>query len=365
MTSIDYENLARLNEPYQQEFQQVFDRVSKRGWYVLGEEVRAFEAEWAHYCGARFAVGVANGLDALVLCLRALELPPGSEVLVPSNTYIATILAIIQAGHVPVLVEPRLEDYNMDPNLIEQKVTAWTRALLVVHLYGRLAHMPEIMALARSHGLYVVEDCAQGHGASRLDRRAGTWGHINAWSFYPSKNLGALGDAGAITTDDEVLADRVRVMRNYGSRVKYYNEVVGVNSRLDELQAALLRVKLRYLDDLIAHKRRLAALYYDALADAKVILPLREDDVNSHVYHIFNIRHPKRDALREYLLNLGIKTEIHYPVAPVNQKAMQGILSGPTPIAEEIHATTLSLPISGFHTETDVEYVAETIKKFI
>ncbi len=360
---IEYENLGLLNAPYQKDFQDVFFKVSQRGWYILGEEVRNFEQEWAAYCGTRFAVGVANGLDALVLCLRALNLAHGSEVLVPSNTYIATILAVLQAGLVPVLVEPRIEDYNMDPDRLRPALTPKTRAILVVHLYGRLAQMEAIMAFARDQGLYVVEDCAQAHGAERNGKKAGAWGHVNAWSFYPTKNLGALGDAGAVTTDDEELADRVRVMRNYGSRVKYYNEVVGVNSRLDEIQAAFLRIKLRRLEELIAHKRNLAQLYHVHLADAGVVLPEKEGQ-DRHVYHIFNVRHPRRDDLREYLLEKGIKTEIHYPVAPVHQRAMQGILKGPTPIAEEIHATTLSLPISGFHSETDVERVADVIKEF-
>lgn len=361
---IDYENLGKLNQPYQHEFQEVFARVSARGWYILGEEVAAFEREWAAYCGTKDAVGVANGLDALVLCLRALALPPGSDVLVPSNTYIATILAILQAGHRPVLVEPRLDDYNLDPEGLESALTPNTRAIMVVHLYGRPARMTEILDFANRQGLFVVEDCAQAHGAEREGCRAGSWGHINAWSFYPTKNLGALGDAGAVTTDDPQLAERVRVLRNYGSRVKYYNEMVGVNSRLDELQAALLRVKLRHLDELIAHKQRLAQRYYQNLQDAGVVLPLREAGVR-HVYHIFNVRHARRDALRQYLLERGIKTEIHYPVAPVDQKAMQGILDTPTPIAREIHATTLSLPISGFHTEADVDRVSEVIWDFV
>lgn len=360
---IDYENLSKLNAPFQEEFRQVFDEVLRSGWFILGRQVEAFEKEFAAYCHCAHGIGLASGLDALMLALKACRLRPGSEVLVPSNTYIATILAIMQAGCRPVLVEPDIATYNIDPQQIEEKITKNTAAILVVHLYGKCCDMDPVQEIARRHHLYVIEDCAQAHGAKYKDRVAGSLGDLAAWSFYPTKNLGALGDAGAITTQDAAWADRLKMLRNYGSRVKYYNEEVGFNSRLDEVQAAFLRVKLRHIEAITEHKRYLAGIYQEHLT-GEVIKPAVSPD-HYDVYHIFNIRSSRRDELKQYLLEKGIKTEIHYPVPPHRQQAMQGILEGlDFPVSEEIHATTLSLPVSFFHTADDVLRVCDAINSF-
>ncbi|MFL5763690.1 MAG: DegT/DnrJ/EryC1/StrS family aminotransferase [Bacteroidia bacterium] len=360
---IEYENLTKLNKPFFDEYRKVFSDTLESGWYILGNRVQAFEKEFASYCGTAHCVGLANGLDALILALRALDLEKGSEVIVPSNTYIATILSIVHNGLKPVLVEPDLSTYNIDPARIEEKITPKTRAIMVVHLYGKMCEMDKINAVAKKHKLSVIEDCAQAHGAKFKGKKAGNWGDLGAFSFYPTKNLGALADAGAMTVNDAALADSIRTLRNYGSKAKYYNEVVGWNSRLDEVQAAFLSVKLNYLDKINAHKRDLAALYLDGLK-SDFIRPVVSSDYED-VYHIFNVRHPKRDLLKEYLLKNEIKTEIHYPVAPNKQKAMDGILSGfETPIAEEIHKTTLSLPVSYYHTKAEIEKVIDVMNKF-
>lgn len=360
---IEYENLGRLNQSFFDDYRLAFDKVLQSGWYVLGNAVKNFEAGWASYCQTACCVGVANGLDALSLALRAFNFEPGSEILVPSNTYIATILAIVQNRLQPVLVEPDIHTYNIDPTLIAAKITPKTKAIIAVHLYGKLCNMKAINELAATHQLKVVEDCAQAHGASFQTKKAGSWGHFGAHSFYPTKNLGALGDAGALTCNDDTLKQKIATLRNYGSSIKYHNEVVGVNSRLDELQAALLMVKLAKLDEIIAHKRKLATIYLSGLKE-DFIKPVQHADYFD-VYHIFNIRHPQRDALKAYLLKNNIHTEIHYPVAPNRQKAMAGILDRqPTPVAETIHQTTLSLPISYFHTADDVEQVITVMNRF-
>ncbi|HVY75127.1 MAG TPA: DegT/DnrJ/EryC1/StrS family aminotransferase [Puia sp.] len=360
---IEYEDLRKVNEPFFADLNKAFGQTLHSGWYILGNAVKQFEQEFSEYCGVPHACGVANGLDALVLALKALDLAPQDEILVPSNTYIATILAILQAGLKPVLVEPDIRTYNIDPKKIEEQITSRTRAILVVHLYGKLCAMDQILPIARQHHLRVIEDCAQAHGASLHDQKAGSFGDFGAFSFYPTKNLGALGDAGAITSSDKELHQAVSILRNYGSRIKYHNEKIGYNSRLDELQAAFLSVKLERLDRINEHKRSLSALYFEGLK-ADFIKPVVEPGYTD-VYHIFNIRHEKRDQLRDFLLKKGIKTEIHYPVAPNQQPAMKGILDKiSTPIAEEIHRTTLSLPISFAHTATDIEQVIETMNQF-
>lgn len=359
---IEYENLRRVNEPFFAEYKKAFDEVLESGWYILGRKVAAFEEEFAAWCRSRHCIGVASGLDALFLSLKALDLPPGSQVLVPSNTYIATILSILQNQFEPVLVEPRIDTYNINPELIEQHITAKTKAIMVVHLYGKACEMGSIMKIAVKHNLAVIEDCAQAHGAMENGRLIGTFGAFGAFSFYPTKNLGCLGDGGAITTDNAELAEKVRALRNYGSKVKYINDVAGINSRLDEMQAAFLSVKLKHLDAINDHKRKLASLYDEGIK-SDFIKPVKKGAYHD-VFHIYNIRHPKRDALREFLLKNDIKTEIHYPVAPHKQKALDGIIKGEYPIAEEIHATTLSLPISYFHSEGDVQRVIEVLNKF-
>jgi len=360
---IEYENLNNLNKSLFDEYKIAFYEVLESGWYVLGTKVKEFEKQFSEYCSTNYCVGVANGLDALNLSLRAFNFEKGSEVLVPSNTYIATILSIVDNGLQPILIEPNINTYNIDPTLLEQAITAKTKAIMVVHLYGKVCDMDPILAIAKKHNLKVIEDCAQSHGAKYKGQLSGSFGDYAAHSFYPTKNLGALGDAGAVTTNSEELANKIKVLRNYGSEVKYYNEVVGVNSRLDELQAALLLVKLKYMERITSHKRELASVYLNGLKSDFIKPQVHSDYFD--VYHIFNIRHPKRDALKDYLLKHDIKTEIHYPVAPNKQKAMKGILDQQsTPIAEEIHQTTLSLPISYFHTTDSVEKVVEVMNAF-
>lgn len=361
-SQIEYESLANSNAALMDELEAAASRVIRSGWYVLGQEVSAFETEFAAYVGARHCIGVANGLDALTLSIEALNLPKGSDVLVASNTYIATILAIVRAGHRPVLVEPELATFNLDPTQLAGALTRSTRAICVTHLFGKACRMDAIGAFAREHGLKVVEDCAQSHGAKLGGKMTGTFGDAGCFSFYPTKNLGAIGDAGAVVTNDDALAERLRHTRNYGSRQKYVNRYVGVNSRLDELQAAILRVKLRHLDEMTLHKRALADIYFANLPDW-VRKPSRQDD-EFDVFHIYGIRHPVRDALRLHLLELGVKTEIHYPIPPHKQQAMIGILSGEYPIADELHATELSLPISTGHKPADIYAVCERMASF-
>jgi len=360
---IEYENLYKSNLPFMDDYKKVFNKTLESGWFVLGEQVSAFEDEFANYCGVKRCIGVANGLDALHLSLRVFGFAPGSEVIVPSNTYIATILSIVQAGLKPVLVEPDLRTYNIDPLKIEEKITVKTVAIMIVHLYGKMCNMDPICKICAQHGLKLIEDCAQAHGASYKGRKAGTFGDFAAFSFYPTKNLGSLGDAGAVTTNDDALADRMKMFRNYGSKVKYQNEVVGYNSRLDELQAAFLRIKLRSLDEINDHKRKLAAVYHSGISK-EFILPVEDSDYFD-VYHIFNIRHEKRDSLKQFLLENGIRTDIHYPISPSKQTAMKGIIDMDCPISEKIHATTLSLPISFYHSEENAHEVTLKVNKFL
>lgn len=360
---IEYESLGKLNHTFFDDYRKAFDQVLNSGWYILGKSVQQFEEEFARYCGTPYCCGVANGLDALILALKTFNFDKEDEVIVPANTYIATILSILHAGLKPVLVEPDIRTYNIDSTKIEERITKRTKAILVVHLYGKVCDMESIMQIAGKHNLKVVEDCAQAHGAMFKEQKAGSFGDFGAFSFYPTKNLGALGDAGALTTSNEDLFKKAMALRNYGSKQKYYNEFIGYNSRLDELQAALLIVKLKKLDEINSHKRKLAQLYLEGLKD-DFIKPVQHKDYFD-VFHIFNVRHPKRNDLQEYLLCNNIKTEIHYPVAPNKQKAMKGILdSEQTPIAEEIHTTTLSLPISFFHKESEIEYIIEKMNSF-
>lgn len=356
---IEYESLARSNAAFMDALEEAAARVIRGGWYVLGQEVSAFEAEFAQYVGGKHCIGVANGLDALILSIEALDLPQGSDILVASNTYIATILAIVRAGHKPVLVEPELATFNMDPAQLQAALTANTRAVCVTHMFGKSCRMDAIGAFARAHGLRLIEDCAQSHGAKLGDQMTGTFGDAGCFSFYPTKNLGAIGDAGAVVTDDDALADRLRHLRNYGSKLKYVNEYVGVNSRLDEMQAALLRVKLHQLHEMTLHKRNLAEIYFSNLP-SWVTLPCRRDD-EYDVFHIFGVRHLRRDELRAWLLERGVKTEVHYPIPPHRQKAMSDLIAGDYPVANRLHATELSLPISVGHTENEIKKVCEIL----
>ncbi|GAB3724516.1 DegT/DnrJ/EryC1/StrS family aminotransferase [Hymenobacter agri] len=343
-----------------------FARVHDSYWYVLGEELRQFEQEYAAWNEMPYAVGVANGLDALVLALRALNVGPGDEVIVPSNTYIATWLAATQVGATLVPVEPDPATSNIDPAAIAAAITPRTRAILPVHLYGQACRMPEIMALATQHGLHVVEDNAQAHGATFDGQPTGSFGHANATSFYPGKNLGALGDAGAITTASEEVARRVRVLRNYGSAQKYHNEEIGCNSRLDELQAALLRVKLPHLADWTAQRRQLAAWYDQHLADIPNLCLPHIAPGASHVYHLYVVHHPQRDALQQHLAQCGIGTLVHYPIPPHRQPAYQHLHmpAGHFPIAERLAATCLSLPLWPGMSQHQIMAVAAAIRAF-
>lgn len=360
---IEYENLGKLNAPFFEEYKEIFNETLKSGWYILGRNVNRFEREFAEYCETDHCVGLASGLDALILALRSFDFPEKSEIIVPANTYIATILAILHNNLTPVLVEPDINTYNIDPEKIEEKISKRTKAILVVHLYGKCCDMDSIMELANRYNLKVVEDCAQSHGAKYKDRKAGTFGDIGAFSFYPTKNLGALGDAGAIITNNPIIADKIRTLRNYGSKTKYVNEEIGFNSRLDELQAGFLAIKLRSLDKINDHKNYLAKLYLEQLSD-KFIKPVVNNDYYD-VYHIFNIRHSRRDELRDFLSGRGIKTEVHYPISPNKQKALSGLFPEQFPVSELIHNTTLSLPISYFHKRNDILKVIEVANEFV
>lgn len=362
MKTVEYENLSKLNEPFFEEYESVFSKVARKGWYVLGEEVKAFEDEFASFSESRYCLGVANGLDALKLALKAFDFVAGSEVIVPSNTYIATILSIVQNNLKPVLVEPEIRTYNIDPAKIEAAITSKTKAIMIVHLYGKACDMNPILEICNKYKLKLIEDCAQAHGAKYKGKQIGTFGDFGAFSFYPTKNLGALGDAGAATCQNEELYTKMKALRNYGSHQKYYNQYIGTNSRLDEVQAAFLRIKLRKLNDINNHKRMLAGIYQERLS-SKLIKPIISDNFYD-VFHIYNIRTDKRDELKKHMEENGIKTEIHYPVSPNKQVAMKGILDVESPISEEIHKTTLSLPISYFHTVDDVRYVCEVINGF-
>ena len=359
---IQYENLQKVNEKLFDKYKLSFDELLKSGWYILGNNVSKFEKEFAKYCGVNSCVGVASGLDALIIAIDAFNFPKNSEIIVPANTYIATILAVIRNNLKPVFVEPNIYSYNIDPNKIEEKITPQTKAILVVHLYGKACDMDPIIDLSNKHNLKIIEDCAQAHGAEYKGQKVGSFG-VGCFSFYPTKNLGALGDGGAITSNNQEYAKKLRSLRNYGSEKKYYNDYIGYNSRLDEIQAGFLSVKLDILDSINKHKRELAKLYLDYLDD-RYIKPV-VDESYFDVYHIFNIRHKERDKLKEELLNNGVETEIHYPVAPHKQKAMQGIIESNYSISEEIHNTTLSLPISFFHSNEDIMNVIELMNRRI
>lgn len=357
---IPYEDLKLANLSFFGEFKKSACNTIASGRYILGKNVAEFEREFASYCGTKYCIGVASGLDALILSLRIFNFPQNAEVIVSSNTYIATIIAIVHCGLKPILVEPDIRTYNIAPTLINKSISSKTVAILPVHLYGKLSHMNEIMDIANNYGLKVIEDCAQAHGASLNGKKAGTFGQMGAFSFYPTKNLGALGDAGAIITDDLQLADRLRALRNYGSSKKYHNDYIGYNSRLDEMQAAFLLIKLKYLDKINNHKRKLAKVYFANLGN-RFVLPIVEPKYED-VFHIFPIRAQNRDNLKKYLEKKGVKTEIHYPIPPNKQKAMIGILDKQVcPIAEEIHNTILSLPISYGHSLNDINAVIEIL----
>jgi dTDP-4-amino-4,6-dideoxygalactose transaminase len=364
---IPFLDLKSINYRQQEELIESLRRVLDSGWWVLGKETEAFEEEFARFCGASHCIGVGNGLEAMHLVLRAWGIGPGDEVLVPSNTYIATWLAVSETGARPIPVEPVLSTYNIDPSLIEEAITHRTKAIIPVHLYGQAASMEPIMEIAARRGLKVLEDCAQAHGAQINGRRLGSIGDAAAFSFYPGKNLGALGDAGAITTSDPDLAQRLRSLRNYGSHKKYHNEVRGYNSRLDELQSAFLRAKLPLLNEDNAWRARLAAIYIDRLKGCDgLILPHTAHGL-SHVWHLFVVRHVARDRLQKLLAEKGVGTMIHYPVPPHLQQAYADLelREGTLPISERIHREVLSLPIGPTMRDDDVLAVCDKLHQSI
>lgn len=349
---------------YQEEFEKKAIEVLRSGWYVLGSEVKSFEEEFATYTGSKYCVGLASGLDALWIAFRVLGIGKGDEVIVQGNTYIASVMGITINGAAPVFVEPD-EYYNIDASQIEGKITERTKAILVVHLYGQASNMAPIMDIARRHGLRVVEDCAQSHGARFDGQMTGTFGNIGCFSFYPSKNLGAFGDAGAIVTNDPKIAEDVRVFRNYGSEKRYYNRVVGTNSRLDELQAGLLRVRLSHMEELEADKRRICGRYLAGLTHPDIVLPSIRDRA-THIWHQFVVRTERRQELIDYLNDREIGTIIHYPIPPHLSEAYQylGLGEGSLPITECYARTVLSIPLYNGMTAEEQEYVIEAINSF-
>ena len=358
---IKFLDLHKLNKPFEAQFLAKTKAFLDNGWYILGDEVKQFETSFATYSKSKHCIGVGNGLDALVLILKANiqlgNIKKGDEVIVPANTYIASILAILQADLIPVFVEPNIETYNIDPNLIEEKITSKTKAILVVHLYGQLAEMNKINAICATHNLLVIEDAAQAHGLPFSGN------HTRAFSFYPGKNLGALGDGCAITTNDDALAEILFSLRNYGSNKKYHNDFIGVNSRLDELQAAFLNIKLPNLNTENQERKKIAKRYLSEIKNNKIQLPVC-NNFNDHVFHLFVIRTESRDVLQEYLFKNGIETVIHYPIPPHIQKALQEFNHLSLPITEKIHQEVLSLPISSVLTDEEITHIIATLNSY-
>lgn len=365
---ISFLDLKDVNAAFRNELVDACARVIDSGWFIGGNELANFEREFAAWCNVRHCIGVANGLDALVLTLRAWKLlgrlKEGDEVIVPANTYIASVLAITENRLVPVLVEPEEATFNLGAAAFEDAITPRTRAVLPVHLYGRLADMPGIMAVAEKHNLLVLEDSAQAHGASIGGRRAGAWGHASGFSFYPGKNLGALGDAGAVTTNDDALADVLRALRNYGSHEKYKNLYQGVNSRLDEIQAAMLSVKLRHMDSQTEQRRRIARLYQEGIFNPVIRLPQWECE-EQHVFHLYAVRCADRAALQAHLVAAGVSTLIHYPIPPHKQQAYSEMNGQSLPITERIHEEVLSLPIGPTMSDDEAKIIIAACNSFV
>ncbi len=364
---ISFLDLNKINEPYEATFQEKLKSVLDSSWYILGKEVTTFEVNFADYCGTKHCIGVGNGFDALVLIFKGYiqlgKLQKGDEVIVPANTYIATILAILQADLIPVLVEPKIETYNLNPDLIFEKITAKTKAILAVHLYGQLAEMDAINEIALQNNLLVIEDAAQAHGAISDSGKSGNVSNVAAFSFYPGKNLGALGDGGAVTTNDAELAQIIQSMRNYGSEKKYYTDYIGMNSRLDELQAAFLNVKLPQLDAENNARKVIAKRYLSEIKNDKIILPFW-DLSDNHVFHLFVIRTKNREELQHYLSENGIQTMIHYPIPPHKQKAFSNWNDLTFSVTEKIHDEVLSLPINPVLTMEEVNFIISILNKY-
>jgi dTDP-4-amino-4,6-dideoxygalactose transaminase len=370
---IPFLDLKGINAQYRDELIEACTKVIDSGWYIQGNECQSFEKEFAKYCGSKYAIGVANGLEALTLILRAYKelgvMKDGDEVIVPSNTYIASILAISENNLAPVLVEPDINTYLIDSSKIEEKITSKTKAILPVHLYGQTCQMDEINAIAKKYNLKVIEDSAQSHGAYFGEKRSGNLGDASGFSFYPGKNLGALGDGGAVTTNDKELANAIKALGNYGSHKKYENLYKGVNSRLDEIQAAMLRVKLRYLDKEIDRRRVIASYYIENITNPNIILPIKNSKLKiqnykNHVWHLFVIRTKKRDELQKYLQDNSLQTLIHYPLAPHKQEAYKEWNNEACPISEQIHNEVLSLPISGIQSLEDTKKIVKVLNEF-
>lgn len=361
---VDFLNLQKINNRYEYELKEACARVIDSGWYIMGEELNRFESNFSEWCGVKHTIGVANGLDALMLVLRAWielgKLKAGDEVIVPANTYIASILAITENKLRPVLIEPDPVTFNICPENIKSAITEKTKAILPVHLYGRICPMDIIMNIAKENNLFVLEDCAQAHGASINSIKAGRWGDAAGFSFYPGKNLGALGDAGAITTEDDELAQVLRALRNYGSHKKYENYYKGINSRLDEIQAAMLNVKLKYLDEDINTRRKIAKQYLERIYNPEIQLP-SVSDVSSHVWHLFVVKTEKRQFLKEYLGKNDIQSLIHYPIAPHHQKAYKELNHMKLPISELLHKSVLSIPMDPTMTQLEVNKVIDIL----
>ncbi len=351
-------------EKYRDEYLEAAMRVLDSGWYTLGHELEAFETEFAEWLGMKYCVGLNSGLDALILAVRALGIKAGDEVIVPANTYIASVLGITENGATPVFVEPDLY-YNIDPDKIEQEITPKTKAILIVHLYGQACRMDKILEIADKHNLPVIEDCAQSHGATFKGQKTGTFGTISCFSFFPTKNMGAFGDAGAIATNDEEIAQKIRALRNYGSEKKYYNKYQGVNSRMDEIQAALLRVKLHHIDKITAERRAIADTYLEGIKNPNITLPLIAKDA-SHVWHLFVVCAENRDKLQKLLADNGIGTQIHYPVPPHLAEAYHnlGYTEGSFIITEELSKSILSLPLYIGMTDNEIKYIIDTINNW-
>jgi len=369
--NISFLNLKDINSQYRLELIDATTRVIDSGWYLQGEEVKKFEQEFSDYCGTKHCIGVANGLDALILSLRAWKelgkLSQGNEVIVPANTYIASILAITENRLTPILVEPDLFTYNICPENIKAAITDKTKAILPVHLYGQLANMPEIMSLADEHGLLVLEDSAQAHGAHINGKKAGNLGHAAGFSFYPGKNIGALGDAGAITTNDDELASIVRALGNYGSHKKYENLYQGVNSRLDEMQAAILRVKLKYLDKETHRRREIAVMYAKGITNPLLSSPISPTEIiplSHHVFHLYVLQTERRDHFQQHLQQMSVATMIHYPIPPHHQQAYKEWAKQGLPITESIHRKVISLPLSPIMTDDQVYQVIESCNSY-
>lgn len=360
---IPFLNLKKINEPYETEIKDIFSKFLDSGWYVLGKQVEEFEKSFAEYCSSDICIGVANGLDALEIILKSYDFPSNSEIIVPSNTYIASILSINNVGLKPIFVEPEIRSFNIDPAKIEEKITENTKAILVVHLYGRTCEMDEINSIAKKYDLRVIEDAAQAHGSIYKGKLAGTLGDAAAFSFYPTKNLGAMGDAGAVLTSDDFVAENVRLYRNYGSKVKYQNQIKGRNSRLDELQAAILNVKLKHLNNDNLIRRRIAKCYLSDINNPKVTLPLN-DRIDEDSWHLFVVRVQDRDRFRSFLSENGIGTDIHYPIAPHKQLAYSDLGEVNFPISEQIHREVVSLPLNTALTEAEINHIIKIVNLY-